>query len=279
MKKRILAAAVVIILVLVVITGFLLFRRNSSISAVIYYLDKSQTQLVAENESISFTEPKTIPENIIGKLRKKTWGRKSPIAENCTLNSVSFDNTDSITVDFSKEFLSPQPQLNVLRTYAVVKSICSTSQFLGIQRARITVEGKPVTAPDGHALSYIDDASINIMDSEEIMTYECELYFTNKRTGALKSERRTIDAANGTVEFNAVSALIDGPVSKELSRIFPRGTALISAETWDGVCYVNFSKLPDNARMDVITAAMKYTLSAFNGVESVKLLINGKDIK
>ena len=75
MKKRILAAAVVIILVLVVITGFLLFRRNSSISAVIYYLDKSQTQLVAENESISFTEPKTISVS----CEKKHGAEKVPL--------------------------------------------------------------------------------------------------------------------------------------------------------------------------------------------------------
>ena len=82
-----------------------------------------------------------------------------------------------------------------------------------------------------------------------------------------------------SLEKAIVSELIKGPSEKDLRPSIAEGVKLLGIETKDGVCYVNFSKLPDNARMDVITAAMKYTLSAFNGVESVKLLINGKDIK
>ena len=277
MKKKIILAASLVVLVIIGVVMFFALRHKNSISAVMYYLDKTQTALVADNVSIRFDDPLQIPYNIVEKLQSGKIGTKSPVDERCRINTISFDSSDSITVDLSEEFLSDRPHLNVLRTYAIVKSICSTSQFIGITKVKVTVDNKPITTADGTALSYLSDSSINIMNSGETMTYECQLYFQDRATGALKSETRKIDAANGTVEFNAISALIKGPESRGLKRIFPKGVKLISAETWAGVCYVNFSALPQDIDMEVITLAMTHTLSPFNHIESVKILINGKD--
>lgn len=277
MKKKIIIPAVAAALLLMVLATVLMARQKSSVDAVMYYLDKSETALVADHVSISYAQPMDIPENIINRLQKGKWGKKSPVPEDCKVNKISFDSSDSITVDMSKNFAGDNARLNILRTYALVKSVCSTSQFIGITNVKVTAGGKPIKATDGTALSYLSNASINVMNSSEVITYECELFFLDYASHTIKSERRKIDAANGTVEQNAVEALIAGPESKSLRKIFPGGTRLISAQTWDGVCYVNFRALPEADNMDIISACLKHTLSAFNNIKDIKILINGKD--
>lgn len=277
MKKSIIITAVVGAVLMMALAAVYVLRQRSSVDAVMYYLDKTETALVADHESISYTQPSDIPQNIINRLQKGKWRRKSPVPEECTINEITFDSADSITVDMSENFAGDNPRLNILRTYAIVKSVCSTSQFIGITKVRVTAGGKPIKSTDGTALSYLSNASINVMNSTEVITYECELFFLDYGSDTLKSERRKIDAANGTVEHNAVQALIDGPESKGLRRLFPRGTTLISAQTWDGVCYVNFQTLPPTENMDIISIGLKHTLSAFNNIKDIKILINGKD--
>ena len=179
-------------------------------------------------------------------------------------------------MDLSKEFVDTDTELNVLRAYAIIKSICSTSATLGISRVRVTVDGKYIKAPNGMAIGYLSDSSINIMNSEETITYECDLYFPDKESNTLKPERRKIDAANGTIEFNTINAMIDGPETDGLDNIFPNGTRLQSAQTLDGVCYVSFAELPPSASETLINSALTHTLSVFDGIDSVKVLIKGK---
>lgn len=277
MRKTIIGACISLGLLICAIAVFILmYTGKSKLPCVVYYLNTSQTQLVSETVSVSYADPTHIPQNIINKLRKSGFGRKSPVPRGCMVNTISFDSTDSITVDLSKEFVDTDTELNVLRAYAIIKSICSTSATLGISRARVTVDGKYIKAPNGMAIGYLSDSSINIMNSEETITYECDLYFLDKKSNNLKPERRKIDAANGTIEFNTINAMIDGPETKELKNVFPSGTRLQSAHTLEGVCYVSFAELPTSASETLINSALTHTLSAFDGIDSVKVLIKGK---
>ncbi len=277
MKKLLIWSGSLILVLLLLALLYFVFKDSNSISAVLYYLDSDQTCLVADNTSIHYEDASNIPENIISRLKGGKLFKKSPIPKDCRVNSVNIDSSHRISVDMSDEFLSGNEQLDVLRTYAVVKSICSTSQFIGITEVRVTAGGNPIKSKAGTALGYLSNSAINVMNSEEVMTYECELYFLSKASNSLKSERRKIDASNGTVETNAVKALINGPQSKHLQGIFPRGTKLISAQTMDTVCYVNFSALPQGADIKIIHSALKRTLSAFHDIKDVKILLSGKD--
>lgn len=277
MRKTIIGACVSLgLLICAIVVFILMYTGKSKLPCVVYYLNRSQTQLVAETVNVSYTDPTHIPQNIISKLKKSGLGKKSPVPESCTINTISFDSEDSVTVDLSKEFVDTDTELNVLRAYAIIKSICSTSATLGISRVRVTVDGKYIKAPNGMAIGYLSDSSINIMNSEETITYECDLYFPDKESNTLKPERRKIDAANGTIEFNTINAMIEGPETDGLDNIFPNGTRLQSAQTLDGVCYVSFAELPPSASETLINSALTHTLSVFDGIDSVKVLIKGK---
>ena len=277
MRKTIIGACLSLgLLICAIVVFMLMYTGKSKLPCVVYYLNRNQTELVSETVNISYADPTHIPQNIISKLKNSGFGKKSPIPKGCTVNTVSFDSADSITVDLSGEFVDTDTELNVLRAYAIIKSICSTSASLGISRVRVTVDGKYIKAPNGMAIGYLSDSSINIMNSEETITYECDLYFLDKESNNLKPERRKIDAANGTIEYNTINAMIEGPTTKGLQNVFPKGTTLQSAQTLEGVCYVSFAELPPSASETLINSALTHTLSAFDGIDSVKILIKGK---
>lgn len=271
MKNKLLIAGAGIAAVILIAGGFLLASFNrSTITAVLYYPDKSGTTLISDSESISYNDATHIPYNIVSKLQSKGC-----ISHECNINTVTFDTPEKITIDLSEEFLSDESRLNLLRVYAIVKSVCSTSPIIGITEVRVTVDSSPIKTGAGKKLSYLSDSSINIMNSEEIMTYNCDLYFKN-RDGKLSPETREIDAANGSIEHNAVQALIDGPETRGLYRVFPNGTSLISAEIKNGVCYINFAALPKSADITLIESALYRTLSSLSGVEEIVIMTEGK---
>ena len=271
MKKKLIFAGAISLAVLLIIGGVLFaLIHGDTVTAVLYYPDKAGTSLVSDSESIPFSDATHIPHNIVLKLQAK-----GGISRKCSINTITFDSAEKITVDLSEEFLEDNPQLNILRVYAIVKSICSTSSLIGITEVRVTVDGSSLKTPAGKKIGYLSDSSINIMNSKETMTYACDLYFRN-RENKLQAETREIDAANGSIEHNAVQALIDGPETRGLYKVFPSGTILSSAETKDGVCYINFSALPGSADMALIEAALSYTLASLSGVEKVMLMTEGK---
>lgn len=271
MKKRLLIASALIGAIVLIAGILLLVRLNrSTITAVLYYPDKAGTTLVSDSESISYNDPTYIPYNIVSKLKSKGC-----ISRECTINTITFDSPEKITIDLSEEFLCDESNLNLLRVYAIVKSVCSTSPIIGITEVKVTVNNYPVETGAGKKLGFLSDSSINIMNSKEIMTYNCDLYFKNDE-GKLFPEPRELDAANGSIEHNAVQALIDGPEAQELYRIFPKGTSLISAEIEDDVCYINFRHLPKSTDINLIQSALYRTLSALSGVEEIVIMTEGK---
>lgn len=271
MKKKLLITGAVFIATVLIAGGFFLAQINrNTITAVLYYPNRAGTSLVTDTESISFNDATHIPYNIVMKLQSK-----GSMSQRFTINTITFDSTEKITVDLAEDFLSDNPQLNLLRIYAIVKSICSTSAIIGITDVKVTVDNSPLKTPAGKKIGYLSESSINIMNSKEIMTYSCDLYFKNKE-GMLQPETRKIDAANGSIEHNAVQALINGPETRGLYKVFPTGTILISAETKAGICYVNFASLPKSANMDIIKSSLSHTLSSLSGVEEVWIMNEGK---
>lgn len=271
MKKKLLVAAIAAIAFMLIV-GWVLFvhMTRDTITAVLYYPDKAGTALVSDTKNIHFNDATHIPYNIVTKLQTK-----GGISRKCRVNTITFDSSEKITVDLSEEFLTDNPQLNLLRVYAIVKSICSTSTAIGITEVKVTVDNSPLKTPAGEKIGYLSDSSINIMNSKEIMSYACDLYFKNKE-GKLQAETREIDAANGSIEHNAVQALINGPETRGLYRVFPAGTILSSAEIQEGICYINFASLPKSADLALIEASLSHTISSLCGIEEIRIMTEGK---
>lgn len=278
MKKKLFIAAVIFVAA-ALIAGlvFLLKPDGNRISVVVYFLNREETELIADNRDISVGDAKDIPLQVINLLREKraAGSKKSPVGKECTVNTITFENEERITIDMSAEFLCDDPHKNVMRAYAVIKSVCSC----GVKEARVTVNNSPVKAADGGELGFLSDSDISRRDEKhESLAYDCMLYYEDKATGALRAEQRSIDTGSDSVEQNIVNALISGPVSKELKRTLPSDTVLISAQTVDGICFVNLEPVSGASNPGTAVQSIVKTLVQLDNVDSVQLLIDGKKV-
>ncbi|MBP3361327.1 MAG: GerMN domain-containing protein [Clostridia bacterium] len=282
MKKRLFIAAVIFIAA-ALIAGlvFLLKPDEDKLSAVLYFLNDEETELIADNNYIPVTDANEIPLQVINLLRdnRAAGGKKSPVPKDCTVNTITFESEDRISIDMSAEFLCDNPHKNVMRAYAVIKSVCSAAQYYGVKEVRVTVNNSPIKAVDGGELDFLSDSDISRRDEKhEILTYDCMLYYEDKASGTLRAEQRSIDAGADSIEQNIVNALIKGPVSKELKRTLPSDMVLISAQTVDGICFVNLEPVSGISNSGTAVLSIVKTLVQLDNVDSVQLLIDGKKV-
>ena len=102
--------------------------------------------------------------------------------------------------------------------------------------------------------------------------------------------RVLISASNDSIISKATSlidALIIGGKKENVipngfRSIIPSGTKVIDIELEDGVLVINFSKDIldiDKKYEDKMIESLTYTLTSINGIDSIKLLVDGKELK
>jgi len=117
---------------------------------------------------------------------------------------------------------------------------------------------------------------------EEIEGYvqEIALYFYNKAQNSLIVEMRRIVAPQPGISFsNIIEALSEGPVSPELEPIIPPETKLLSASHFEDIVTINLStEFLEAQDLLIARAALVNTLVDIDGVEFVKIMVDGKEI-
>lgn len=182
------------------------------------------------------------------------------------------------TVNMSKHFLDKKGVDSLVLRFAFVNTLCNIE---GIEGIVIQVEGSPLvsesTGKEFGVLS-ISDIALNTEDNVTI-----SLYFPNSKYESLSLEKRTVDVQQTlSLEKAIVSELIKGPSEKDLRSSIPEGTKLLSIETKDGVCYVNFSSefCTKTSSGSYGTTFSLYSvvnsLCSLEGVSSVQILVDGK---
>lgn len=112
-------------------------------------------------------------------------------------------------------------------------------------------------------------------------TIKVTLYFATDDNSALKKEEREVQVVEGAILKACVLALIDGPHTQGLRKTIPEGTEIRGISIRDGVATVDFSKEFENTNgLEEVTArlAVVNTLTEINGIEKVRLHIEGNDL-
>lgn len=120
---------------------------------------------------------------------------------------------------------------------------------------------------------------------EQLRQTMVSLYFNSKDTATLVPEARTIDVKQLTKEpyLSLVNLLIEGPKSEKLEKVIPEGTKVNKIERKNNMVCIDFSKeFVENhkgkAEEESKTIyAIVNTLTQLNEVDSVKILIDGKE--
>ena len=107
------------------------------------------------------------------------------------------------------------------------------------------------------------------------------LYFENKETGEVSPEARLIDIKDlmDLPYEKIVNLLIEGPKNDKLVSIFPRVTKLLKVYMEEDCLNLDFSSdLLNIENKEKVKESLLKTMITFNEVNSVKILVEGKEI-
>ena len=181
----------------------------------------------------------------------------------------------NLTVDFSREYQDTE----LLNVYAAIKTF---SKLPNVRQVRITVAGKDFYTIGGTPLGFVKGDEINTEWDDDCAT-GLRLYFANSDKDALVMEYRQINITDTQpIEQYIVAELIKGPKYKTSTKLLSQDTGIISVETTDGTCYVNFKQdfIDRNiASVDLgrlIIYSIVNSLTERDNVSNVQFLIDGK---
>ena len=255
---------------------------DEGVLADVYYISATGSDLVAESVTVPDDTRKGQLKFLIDRLITPPEGKISPLNSGTTLQSVIIQN-DIAVVDFSKEFKTPDDLKNTLAPAAVAQTLCSLDYISGVQ---ILVEGKEATGADGKSLGVIRESDLVInKDGQPTAKPQTTLtlYFGDEYAEHLVPERRNVEIPAGdTVEKIIVQELLKGPTQAGNIRTIPQEVKLLSIETKDNVCFVNFSKEFTEKHSGGTTAEQLTVYSVVNSltelgtIDCVQFLIEGE---
>lgn len=287
-KKKMFVPFIVIAVIIcaVVLIGYISRDYNSHIyNGDLYYFNESATSIVAETREIKYKDKHELVKNVLEQLMKSPENRKYQRIIEKKTKLLSVDDIDSgqVVVNFSREFITGNNTKDILAVYAVVKSLCAIGN---VNSVKVIIEGKDISSADGSYIGYLSDSDINLStDTYNSETREITLYFPEKDGEKLQRERRSIKVTDQQpIAHYIISELIKGTEDINLTRALNPSTVLLSVETSDRVCFVNFNSsfidknkgTPLQERLAVY--AIVSSLTELDTIDRVQFLINGKRV-
>lgn len=96
------------------------------------------------------------------------------------------------------------------------------------------------------------------------------------------SNDSVISKATSLIDALTIGGKKENVIPNGFRSIIPSGTKVIDIELEDGVLVINFSKDIldiDKKYEDKMIESLTYTLTSINGIDSIKLLVDGKELK
>lgn len=289
MKSRKLLIPVVIVLAAIIAAVVVNIIRSDygsvKYNGELYFFNDSATAIVAENREIKYRDKQGLAESVIEELMKgPTDGKHLRIIEKkARLISVNGVETGNVIVNFSREFITGDNTKDILAVYAVVKSLCVTEI---IDSVKVVIEGKDIETGDGSIIGYLTNQDINLQtDTYNSEMREVTLYFPKKDSQKLIREVRSIKVTDQQpIAQYIINELIKGTDNEELSQALSKDTVLLSVETSDNICFVNFKsnfldKNSGSAEKEKMTVfAIVDSLTELDTIERVQFLMDGKKV-
>lgn len=278
----VIAAAVIFIIIFFVIRGD---YENKKYSGQLYFFNETATAIVAEDREIKYRDGEDLVKSVIEELKKRPENVKymRTIERKAELLSVEGIGTESLTVNFSDKFVTEDKTKNLLAVYAVVKSLCGID---GIERVKVVIDGKDIATSDGSIIGYLTNQDINLSgDTYNSEMREVTLYFPDKSGEKLVKETRSIKVTDQQpIAQYIINELIKGPENEDLSPAVSEDTVLLSVETSDNICFVNFKasfidKNSGTAQKEKMAVyAIVDSLTELGSIKRVQLLMDGKRV-
>lgn len=287
-EKKILFAFISVIIILIATFLFVIEEQNPETKALnisLYFFNETEDTIVSEDRELTYENEEYLVDAVLKELKKGPLNSKNkPIfTKDVEVLSIENNNKD-IKIDLSHHLLFDGNSKNLLTTYAIVKSLCQLSD---VNSVMVTCRGKEITATDGTVIGYLSDKDIDLVtDTMTKDSKKITLYFSDKNGDCLIKENRTIKVTDtNPIEQYIVNELIKGTQLSDAKSLITQDTELISAQTTENVCFVNFKSgfveknSGDAKKEKLIIYSIVNSLCEIDTVSSVQFLVDGKKIE
>lgn len=255
----------------------------------VYFTDHQSRYLIAEVRHVIPSESDSLGTHILYQLLDGPHADsdlQTTIPRGTRLLGFAVSN-GLATVDLSEEFLINKPQTELAERMTVYSIVNSLTELDSIDRVRIYVEGMPQTFYRYLRLDeplVRDETAIGPVRTG-INELDATLYYQSWSLEYLAAVPTRIerDDPRPLGELVVRKLLSSEPVNG-LTNLMPAGTKLLSLETIERVCYVDFSKEFANisggtsAEWQTVRAVVA-SLCSIPGIDAVVLTIEGGTVR
>ncbi len=283
MKKNIWLIGIISILIVTALFGCGKSKQNT---IKLYFANAEKTELKCEERPYNgskSTESKYL-ENIINELLKGPADVPlvRVIPDGTKLLSLK-ESGGVVTLDFSSEYNTLAPSDELLARHSIAKTLFEVE---GINKIKIFVGGVELISSNGDKVGEISKDSLVTTPTQNTTKYETvTLYFSDDAAMYLIPEARTAPLVDNSIEKTIITELMKGPTNKSHKATIPDGTKLLSVETKDGICFVNFSqefvsKHSGGSAGEYMTVySIVNSLTELDNVDKVQFLIDGNKLE
>ncbi|MCR6546183.1 GerMN domain-containing protein [Dehalobacterium formicoaceticum] len=212
----------------------------------LFYGDAQNEKMVSEAREISYTPEQDKYQVALEALIQgpENQAYMVNIDQNTKVLGTIQEGSDLI-VDLSKEFNTFAGSMAEIM--AVGSVVNTMTQFEGIERVKILVQGEELIGPSGNPRGFMTtfptepDGQTGNQDETEVT-----LYFGNQNADKVVGEKRMVPGSpqKDQVEFikNVLNALIAGPKGNNVFATIPEGVKVQSVTIDQGLLHVDFSE-------------------------------------
>ncbi len=249
----------------------------------LYFADGSGLEIAEEIRKVQ--DDGNLPETAVRSLLEgpRERGLSPCIPVGTELLGLKMNGTVA-EVNLSAPFDTGTDAERLLARYTVIYTVCAVP---GVQKVKLLAEGAPLTSlRTGTPLGALGTADVSLAGPGGGTPLLATLYFADPTGTYLLPESRQITLAEGdTPERAIVTEVIRGPASSGLISTLSPATAVLSAETYSGTCFVNMNRafLENGNGSDTQVSAAVYSivnaLCTVPEIESVRFLVEGETVE
>lgn len=252
----------------------------------LFFSNADYNDIQAEKRIVAYENETHLYESVINELIKgpSEVGAKAVIPEGTKLLDIRLDGLLA-NLNFSKEYFNfsgeNSKSAELLARYSIVKTMCSLD---GIDKVCISVEGSELLNSSGNPLGPIGESDIAVSpdQQENVAEKYVTLYFADEMGEKLVARRRRVPMVDNSIEKTIVTELVAGPANDDnVYSTIPSGTKVLSVETKEGICFVNFSgefisKFNGGSAAATMTIySVVNSLTELTDIDKVQFLIEG----
>ena len=282
----VLVLAVCVIIGYAFTTGFFSIQTNApERSFSVYFLDATRSKPVVEQREIKVDENTDVLKELVDNILAGPKGKDNTRAIPKGTKLLGLEKNGTVlTLNFSEKYYGATAADDMLAAITIVKTLCDIE---GVQKVRILVEGQELIGTAKKPLGALgkDDLvseSAKAAGEDVIVT----LYFPLTGTDLLGAEKRKVTLKDKElVERSIINELIKGSDDKLRPRSIAAESKLLSVETKDRICFVNFSKefiekqIPGTSSAFVTIYSIVNSLTELENVSKVQFLIEGQKVE